>query len=200
MLYAKKPLKIALTGPPAAGKSTLLKVFHMLGYPTFSADVVVKRLSRPCQKGYHRLVQNFGKEILAPSGELDRQKIMEKMLEDQSFKKKLENILHPLVKEELLCWFEKEKDSPALVAEIPLLFQVGWDELFDLVIFLSCPRKILLERLRKRLKNDKLALALLENYEKGLPPTINASQIPGDLPSDLLKEKVQEILLKHGLI
>lgn len=196
---ARRPLKIVLTGLPAAGKSTFLRAFEELGCPTFSADEVVRSLSRPCQKGYHRLLACFGEEILTAAGELDRRKILQRMLKDASFKEKLEEILHPLVKAELLSWFEKNREASFLVAEIPLLFQAGWEDLFDLVIFLTCPRETLLARLRERLGDEKLARALLESYEKGLPPRIEALKIAGDLPQDRFQEKAREILSKNGI-
>ncbi len=195
----KKPLKIGLTGPPAAGKSTILKAFEDLGFPVFSADEVVRRLSRPCKEGYHRLVKAFGEEILSASGELNRHLILRKMLEDSGFKRKLEDLLHPLVKKELLSWLESEGDAPLKVAEIPLLFQAGWEGIFDMIIFVSCPREILLKRLKDRLGDEHLAQALLRTYEKELPEIKKAFVLSGTLPENQLRQKISEIISKAGL-
>jgi len=164
---ASKPLKIAVTGPPASGKSTVLKIFAEMGFPTFSADAVVHELSRPCQPGYHEVVARLGRRFLRPDGTLDRRALLEAMLEEPEVKGTLEAIFHPLVKERLEDWFRKHEREPLLVAEIPLLYQAGWDDLFDLVIFVNAPQDLLLKRLEERLKEGHLAQRLLASYQVG---------------------------------
>lgn len=189
-----KTYKIAITGPPAAGKTTILSLFKEYSIPVFSADEEVRKLSRPCQKGYHLLVKKFGREILSPEEELDRRKILEKMLTSSSFKRDLEALLHPLVRERLQEWFEKHEGESLLVAEIPLLFQAGWERLFDLTIFISCSERTLLERLQRRLKDRRLAEMLLETYLKSLPSGKRAFILSGELLPEELKSTVKNIL------
>ncbi len=193
---AKKPVKIAVTGPPASGKSTLLSSLASLGVPVFSADKVVRELSAPCQKGYHTLCRRFGQRFLTPSGELDRRLILETMLTDENFKKTLEEIFHPLVREKLAAWFDKHQDKPFLAAEIPLLYQAGWEKLFDLVIWLECPEKTLLKRLKDRLGDETLARKLLSCYQRELPAEKRALIWPGDLPPEKLRGALIKLLQK----
>ncbi len=161
----KRNLKIAITGPPAAGKSTVLKIFEEMGYPVFSADKVVHHLSRPCQKGYHLVIKELGNAFLKENKEIDRRKLLKAMLVDYKVKKTLEDIFHPLVKEELLKWIKKEKNSDILAAEIPLLYQAGWENFFDQIIFVTCGEEILLKRLIDRLKDKNLAQKLIKSYQ-----------------------------------
>ncbi len=190
----KRPVKIAVTGPPAAGKSTILALLQDLGVPTFSADAVVKELSKPCREGYHLFCQRFGRGFLTASGELDRRLILEAMLADPQFKKTLEEIFHPLVKKELFRWFQREKGQEVLAAEIPLLYQAGWADFFDQVIWVDCPEELLLARLEKRLGRKDLARKLLEQYQAGLPPKRKALELAGYLPRERLAEKITAIL------
>ncbi|AEH45726.1 dephospho-CoA kinase [Thermodesulfatator indicus DSM 15286] len=166
------PIKIAITGPPAAGKTTVLSIFAQKGVPVFSADEEVKRLSQPCKPGFHLVVKKLGKDFLTKEGQLNRRKLLHAMLADPKTKKTLEEIFHPLVKKSLLDWFEKNKDKPLLVAEIPLLYQGSWEKIFDRVIWVTVPQEVLLERLSKRLKDERLAKDLLRCYQKDLPEKI----------------------------
>ncbi len=161
----KKTLRIAITGPPAAGKSTVLKLLKELGVPTFSADEEVHRLSWPCQPGYHQILKRLGARFLKPNGELDRRALLKAMLKDPKIKNTLEDIYHPLVKERLFSWFEKHQNEEIIAAEIPLLYQAGWDKFFDKVIFVKCSPQILEKRLVKRLQDKELCQKLLASYQ-----------------------------------
>ena len=159
-----RPVKIGITGPPAAGKSTVLKLFQEAGFPTFSADAVVRELSRPCRPGYHQLCARFGSRFLRADGALDRRALLRALLEEPPVKRALEEIFHPLVKERLLAWFREHGGAPLLAAEIPLLYQAGWADLFDEIIFVTCPREALEARLLERLQEPVLARQLLQCY------------------------------------
>ncbi|OAG28630.1 dephospho-CoA kinase [Thermodesulfatator autotrophicus] len=167
-----KNLRVAITGPPAAGKTTVLSIFAKKGVPVFSADEEVRKLSGPCKVGFHQVIKALGKEFLTKEGELNRRKLLCAMLTNLEIKKKLEEIFHPLVKNSLLLWFDKNRDKPLVVAEIPLLYQGGWERFFDRVIWVIAPEEVLLKRLSQRLKDEKLAKELLKCYKKDLPEKI----------------------------
>ncbi|WP_456371254.1 dephospho-CoA kinase [Thermodesulfatator atlanticus] len=193
----KKPLKIAVTGPPAAGKSTILRMFAEEGVPVFSADEEVHKLSRPCQKGFHQIIAKFGEEFLTPGGELDRKRLLKAMLKDKKFKKALEGIFHPLVKDRLIKWVNENQGSSRLIAEIPLLYQAGWEVFFDKVIWVTAPEDVLIGRLTQRLGDVSLARALITRYFEDMP-----RKIFYDLKIDgtILPEKIKKRLKEHDLL
>ncbi|WP_022853057.1 dephospho-CoA kinase [Thermodesulfatator atlanticus] len=193
----KKPLKIAVTGPPAAGKSTILRMFAEEGVPVFSADEEVHKLSRPCQKGFHQIIAKFGEEFLTPGGELDRKRLLKAMLKDKKLKKALEGIFHPLVKDRLIKWVNENQGSSRLIAEIPLLYQAGWEVFFDKVIWVTAPEDVLIGRLTQRLGDVSLARALITRYFEDMP-----RKIFYDLKIDgtILPEKIKKRLKEHDLL
>ncbi len=142
--------KIALTGSIATGKSTVLNILKNLGFSTFSCDEVVKKFY---EKPYiqKKIFKNLGEEILGEQRKIDKKKILEKMTKDPLFRKKLENIFHPLVKKALLDFIKKnEKKENIVFAEIPLLYEVGWENLFDEVWVVSCNENLQKKRLAEK--------------------------------------------------
>ncbi len=152
--------KMAITGGPASGKSTVLKKFAQKGVPVFSADEVVRELTTPGQKAWRKIKEIFGPKYFLPSGELDRRAILRLITADQRAKETLEAIIHPEVEVRLFSFFEKNKKVPLVVAEVPLLFEVGWEKYFDLVMVVYVPEEVQRRRLLERLKDPEL----VENF------------------------------------
>lgn len=153
--------KIAITGSLGTGKSTILKILQNLGFMTFSCDSVVKELYEDLEIK-KRVVEIFGKEILEPNGRLDKRKILEKILENQELRRKLEDLFHPLVKEKLLEFINNNKGEKILFFEVPLLFEVGWEYLFDEVWVVTCSEKVQKERILKRGFDERLSEKILK--------------------------------------
>ncbi len=155
------PFKIAITGGPASGKSTVLEKFEKKGLPVFSADKVVYELSQPGTNIYHQIKANFGDKYILTTGELDRRALLRLIIADSSAKKRLEAILHPAVKDRLFDFFHEHRQARVIVAEIPLLFELGWEKWFDLVMVVYVPEKIQKARLLERLGDEKLVEGIL---------------------------------------
>ncbi|HEX5610700.1 MAG TPA: dephospho-CoA kinase [Solirubrobacterales bacterium] len=127
------PLKIGLTGGIAAGKSEALAAFGRLGAATLSSDAVVHELleSEPLQG---RLVERWGPEV-APGGAVDRAKVGEVVFADPEELTWLESQIHPLVAERTAAWFAAlPADAAVAVVEVPLLFEIGRNEVFDTTV------------------------------------------------------------------
>ena len=153
--------KIAITGSLGTGKSTILKILQNLGFSTFSCDEVVKNLYKDSdiQK---KIIEIFGKEILSIDGKLNKRKILEKILENNKLKEKLESLFHPLVKEKLLEFIRERKEEKIIFAEVPLLFEVGWEDLFDEIWVITCSPLTQKERILKKGLEEKLGEKLLK--------------------------------------
>jgi len=127
------PLKIGLTGGIAAGKSEALAAFGRLGAATLSSDAVVHELleSEPLRG---RLVERWGPEVAADGG-IDRAKIGEIVFADPDQLTWLESQIHPLVAERMAAWMGSlPAETEVAVVEVPLLFEVGRDEVFDTTV------------------------------------------------------------------
>lgn len=127
------PLTIGLTGGIAAGKSEALAAFARLGAATLSSDAVVHELLES-KELRDRLVERWGPEV-APNRTVDRSKIGEVVFADPEELVWLESQIHPLVGERTAAWLAALPAETAFaVVEVPLLFEVGRDAVFDTTV------------------------------------------------------------------
>lgn len=128
--------KIAITGGVASGKSSACQFFKELGAYVVNADAIAHELLDPNTDLGQQILRHFGSEIIK-NGQISRRDLAEKVFQDQSKLKKLEQLLHPQVlkKIEELYKLACEKGSySSFVVEIPLLFEIGKEKNFDVVI------------------------------------------------------------------
>jgi dephospho-CoA kinase len=127
------PLLIGLTGGIAAGKSEALAAFGRLGAATISADAVVHDLLGS-DAVRERLVEHWGDDV-APNGDVDRARVGELVFDRPEELAWLEAELHPRVGRQLDAW-RRELDPGVefAVAEVPLLFEAGMGDAFDVTV------------------------------------------------------------------
>lgn len=124
------------------------------GWSTVSADDVARRVVEPGTVGLRSIVESFGSEVLLADGTLDRAKLGRRIFGDESDRRRLESILHPLIRQEAKQMLENEfrKNPKApIVYEIPLFFESTqvYPEISKVVVVYT-PRSISLERLQGR--------------------------------------------------
>jgi dephospho-CoA kinase len=128
--------RVALTGGIATGKSHVRAWFEKLGVPTIDADTLAREAVAVGTPGLAAVVDRFGREVLAPSGALDRQKLASVVFMDPGARRDLEAIIHPQVQRATDAWFDSLDPArySVAIADIPLLFEVGRERDFDAVI------------------------------------------------------------------
>ncbi len=132
-------MAIAVTGPLASGKSTFVKLLGDLGAETVSADEVVHHLLAEDAETINTVAQRFGEGVRGESG-IDRKALAREVFADAEALKDLEGILHPRVREET----ERRaaaSHSDLFVAEIPLLFEGGGADGYDLTVAVVTPEE-----------------------------------------------------------
>ncbi|MDH5759675.1 MAG: dephospho-CoA kinase [Gemmatimonadota bacterium] len=141
-------LTVALTGTVAAGKSTLLEMWARAGVSVVSADDLAREVVAPATPGIHAVREAFGGEVFAADGTLDRARLRERVFGDDEARARLEAILHPLIQARRDDWLaaRRREGAPLVVAEIPLLFEVGGEKDFDVVVVVDGPEE---ERIRR---------------------------------------------------
>jgi len=151
--------KIGITGGIATGKSTFLKILKNMGFPVFSCDEVVNTLYN---KSFikEQLIKLFGRKILKGS-QINRKKILKEILKNPELKKKLENIFHPEVKKNLFEFFQNNTGKEIVFAEVPLLFEAGWDKFFDEIWVITCSLPTQKKRLKDRGFSEELISKLI---------------------------------------
>ena len=124
---------IGLTGGIASGKSTVAKLLASYGAETIDADQVARDVVALGSAGLSEVIEEFGSEVLMESGELDRVVLGRIVFEEPTKRKRLEEILHPLIKQrtnQLLA----QASSPVVVYAVPLLVEANVDHPFDMIL------------------------------------------------------------------
>lgn len=159
-------LKIALVGNIASGKSTVEKFLSNHNYSVLDTDLVAHNL---LIKYNDLILENFMGFDIAENGIISRQKLGKVVFSSKDLKLKLENILHPLIKDEICNFFEAHQSENLVFVAIPLLFEAGMENLFDRILFIYTDDNIRLERLMAR-----------NNYSKDYAQVRINSQLPQD--------------------
>jgi dephospho-CoA kinase len=158
-------IKIALTGSIGMGKSTVAKMFAAEGVPVFDADAVVRQLQGPGGALVDRIGQLFPGTVRC--GTLDRDCLAQIVLTDPAKLAALERIVHPAVRDWRQAFIDKHAGAPALMFEIPLLFETGGEKEFDKVVVVSAPTEVQRARVLDR---QGMSSAKLESILKRQTP------------------------------
>jgi dephospho-CoA kinase len=133
-------IRIALTGSIGMGKSTVAKMFEAAGVPVFDADAVVRGLQAPGGGLVERIAEIFPGCVR--SGTLDRECLAAIVLADRDKLAALEAIVHPAVREARERFIAERANAPALLFEIPLLFETAGQGEFDKIVVVSAPADV----------------------------------------------------------
>ena len=152
-------IKIGLTGSIASGKTTASKIISRRRGPLFSADDVVKKLYK--NTNFKKVVV---KKLKIKSRSDFKRKIKNIIFSKQGVLKKLEEIIHPMVRKEMLAFLKKNKNKKFLFLEIPLLIESKLTRYFDVIIFIKSKRDLRLKRFRLKKGNIKL-FSLLDSHQ-----------------------------------
>lgn len=140
---------VGVTGGIGAGKTTLLTCLQELGAHTADADAEVHRLYRPGEAVHRALCERWGRSVLLPNGDLDRQAVAARVFRDAGEREWLNRLVHPLVQERLVEQAVCLGDEPLFCA-VPLLYEVGWQDRFVQVVAVWCDRATQARRLAQR--------------------------------------------------
>ena len=143
-------LRIGLTGGIGAGKSTVSATFSECGGIIVDGDVIAREVVEPGTEGLAQLVDAFGEDILLPDGALNRPALAAKAFVDDEQRATLNGIVHPLVGRRRQEIIDAVHDDAVIVEDIPLLVETGMAPMFPLVVVVTAPVEIRVERLIKR--------------------------------------------------
>ena len=141
-------IRLAITGSIGMGKSTVAEMFERAGVPLFDADAVVRDL----QANDPELIAAIGRRFpgTVAGGVLDRDRLSRLVLGYPAELEALEAIVHPEVQEARVKFLRENEDAPALLFDIPLLFETGGEKAFDKIIVVSAPDTIQRQRVLAR--------------------------------------------------
>lgn len=136
-----KPLWVGITGGIGSGKSTVCRIFQLLGIPVYASDDRAKWLMANDEFLKSEIISNFGSESYLPDGSVNRTFLAEKVFSDPEKVKIINSLVHPAVGKDFRKWAENQK-SPYILKEAALLFETGAAKELDKVINVSSPLKI----------------------------------------------------------
>ena len=149
--------KIGLTGGIGSGKTTVAKLFEMLGIPVFYADLEAHDIrSRPTVA--EQIVRHFGADVLTEN-QIDKRKFANVIFNNPEALQWVNNLIHPLVKQAFEEWCNQietrlivspQKQIPFVIMEAALIFEAGFEQLFDKIIVTDAPEDLRISRVMKR--------------------------------------------------
>lgn len=143
---------IGLTGSIASGKSTVANMLKEYGLPIVDADVVAREVVEPGSETLVKIAEVFGQEVIAPDGSMDRAKVGSIIFHDETMRSKLNGIIHPAIRAEMLRQRDVhlENGAKTVVMDIPLLIESKLQHFVEKILVVSVSENVQLQRLMDR--------------------------------------------------
>ena len=143
--------RIGLTGGIATGKSSAARLLQQrYGLPVLDADLYARQALEPGQPGSQAVMQRFGAQVASSTGVIDRRALGAIVFNNTSERRWLEQLVHPLVRQQFDHELMRLEAEPALVLMIPLLFESGLETLCSETWLVDCDESQQLQRLMAR--------------------------------------------------
>jgi len=148
----KKVFKVAVTGGAGAGKSFACNRLKELGIKIISSDALAREAVAPGSTAYEKIFNYFGAKVFLSDGTLNRQMLRRIIVNDGTARLSLERFIHPeiskLMQQKMVQ--AEQQGNHVVVVEVPLLFELGMEEQFDLIVVVSAASKLRVKRLMDR--------------------------------------------------
>jgi dephospho-CoA kinase len=140
---------IGLTGGIGSGKSAVAQRLAELGAVIIDSDRLAREVVAPGTPGLSEVVGAFGQSVLAPDGSLDRPALGRLVFGDDAARKRLEGIIHPLVRERAASMAAEAPQDAVVVNDVPLLVEAGLASQYELVVVVFAAEETRIERLMR---------------------------------------------------
>lgn len=188
-------MRVGLTGGVASGKSTVSAMLRELGAVVIDADQLARDVVARGTPGLAAVVEEFGPEVLTSEGDLDRPKVAQIVFSDESARRRLEAIVHPLVFAEIVRLEETAPEDSVVVHDIPLLAESGRADTFDAVVVVDAPVETQLTRMlgdRGWAREDAEA-RIAAQVDRAQRRALATHVIENDGTLDDLRQQVEEV-------
>jgi dephospho-CoA kinase len=188
---------IGLTGGIGSGKSTVSEFLAELGANIIDADKLGHEALKPKTKAWHEIVSAFGRQVLNPSGTINREKLGTIVFSNTEARTRLNQIMHPRIHDMVATKLEKYRRQRVdiVVIEAPLLLEADWASLVDEVWVTTAPEATVLKRLGERTKLSERELQARIRSQLPSEERIKHADvvINTDCNLDELKVKIKEL-------
>lgn len=138
-------IRYAITGNIASGKSRVERIIQEYGYKVLDSDKIGHSLLNSAP-----VIELFEPYDVFDDGKISRAKLAKLVFDDNKLLKNLENIIHPMIKENIIEFFEKNNNEQRTFVSIPLLFETNMTDIFDKIILVYTNDELRLKRLISR--------------------------------------------------
>jgi len=144
---------VGLTGGIGSGKSEVSRRFENLGIDVIDADVIARDVVSIGKPALNKIAEHFGQQILNTDKTLNRGKLRELIFNNQSEKKWLEDLLHPLVRTEIISQLNKSKSAYQILSS-PLLLETSQQDIVDRILVVDADESLQISRAMQRDANN----------------------------------------------
>ena len=182
---------VGLTGGIAAGKSTVAKRWQELGAIEIDADQLAREVVEPGTQGLSDIIREFGSEVIAADGTLDRSKLGAVVFNDPTQLAKLNGIVHPLVQARTRELIATAPNDAIVVYNVPLMVEADVDHPFDFVVTVEAP-----EEAQSRIRAQASPIERANNADR----ILNSNQSLGLLidDADALYGEIEKLAAKKA--
>lgn len=145
-------MNVAVTGGLGTGKSTVSKILAAtLATELIDTDELCRLQMLPGAEGFDKFRHTFGERFIQDDGTIDRLLLKQEVFDNGELRAKLESILHPIVQLQVAARSEVSSSrGDILIVEVPLLYEVGWQDRFDICVVVYVPEELCLQRVMAR--------------------------------------------------
>jgi dephospho-CoA kinase len=148
----KNQTKIGITGNIGCGKTSVCRIFEALNIPVYNSDIKAKKLIHTNPEIISLYKQIFGNNIYI-NGQLNTQLVAEKIFKQKEILNEIESVVHPAVIKDFIQWTEKQQ-SLFVLYESAIIFESGYYNFLDKIIFISAPENL---RIKRVISRDKVS-------------------------------------------
>jgi len=187
-------LTVALTGGIGSGKTQVSDYFVSLGVPVIDTDIISRQLVEPGQPALEKITESFGHQLLFASGQLDRAALREIIFNDATARKKLEDILHPAIREKVQHQLQA-LSFPYVIIVIPLYVETGQFLKTDRILVVDCPQEIQKKRVlaRDNVSMEQLGKILEAQATRAQRLAVADDILVNDADIETLQHKVRQL-------
>ena len=185
---------VGITGGIGCGKSSVTDQLKRLNVDIIDADIIAREIVEPGKFALRKIVEHFGKEVLLPDGSLDRAKLRVIIFSEKEKKDWLEDLLHPLIRDEIRTQI-KSASSEYVVLSSALLLETGQKNLVDMVVVVDIPETLQIERTTLRDSNSSELVKKIINSQLKRDERLSRADIVIDNSNSLdeLSSKIKKL-------
>jgi dephospho-CoA kinase len=187
-------LKVAITGGIGSGKSLVCQVFKTLGIPIFNADAVSNQLVEHDTGVKASIIKLFGKEAYI-NNNYNRKYIAHIVFNQAEKLKALNELIHPMAIEAAKQWFEKQQ-TPYAIKEAAILFESKAEQDIDIIIGVTAPEQIRIERVMQRIGCSKDEV--IKRMQQQMPEDEKMKKCNYIIHNDNVTALIPQVLQIHG--